>query len=110
MRAVPIALMVVGLVVTTTIEATSGEKEDILLAERAIAEIKVHEKADKRAYDRAVKALMGTHDGKEQMRTCPSRNKPYRGLCVTDNWRYKKAYTVLYNRFYKEELKKLRRP
>lgn len=110
MRALLIASVVVGLVIAVTNEAAAGEKEDILLAERAIAEIKAQKKANKRAYDRAFRAITGTSEGKKRLRGCSRKDASYWPTCIAGKWDYEPAYKFLYNKFYKEELKKLRGP
>lgn len=110
MRTVLLASVVVGLVVTTTSEAPSGEKEDVLLAEEMIAEIKLSEEAYKRASDRAFKAITGTSEGKKKLSYCSEKDSSYWPICIGGKWDYEPVYKALRKRFYEEELRKLREP
>ena len=105
MRKFLMASMLAGLVAAGAGEANSDEKGDIALAERAIAEIKAQTEAGKRAYDRAVKAIIGTHEGKEKYKHCSSKDHSYWRRCVV-GWEYEAAYKFLYKKFYEEEIGK----
>ncbi|MCY4547708.1 MAG: hypothetical protein OXC28_05015 [Defluviicoccus sp.] len=105
MRKFLMASMLVGSVAAGAGEANSDERGDIALAGRAIAEIKAQAEADKRAYARAVKAIIGTHEGKEKYEGCFSKDLSYWRRCVV-GWEYEAAYKFLYEKFYEEELEK----
>lgn len=102
-----LVMLVVGLGFQSAI---ATESDDIRLAERMIEEIKIAEKADKKAFHRAVKAVIGTPEGKERLRNCAEKDHFYWQTCVTGKWDYQGSYKALYQKFYKEELKKLQGP
>ena len=110
MRTVLLVSVVVGLVVTTTSEAASGEKEDVHLAEEMIAAIKLSEKAYKRAYYRAFKAITGTSEGKKRLSHCSRKDASYWPTCIAGKWEYERVYKALRKKFYEEELKNLSGP
>lgn len=63
------------------------KKTDFAIAQIVVDEIKGHLEADRRAYHRAVEALAGTDECKIELNDCPSRNKSYWGVCMTDDKR-----------------------